>query len=264
MASIGTVGGSVGYLERVPEQPVGLPILFLHGVGSDKSVWAPQLEHFGKRSHAIAADYPGYGESDLVLGAGHDDYADAMVALLDALDIPRAHVCGLSLGGVVAIAMAARHPGRCGGLIIADSFALHHDGQAIHDRSLAAARQLGMRGLAEARVDALIAPGAPEGLREEVIETMAKIDPDAYVHGARAVWLADQRSRVASITHRSLILCGEKDEITPPLLSIKLVESMPNAQLRIIAGAGHLANAERPDDFNRVVDEFLSDLNEKA
>lgn len=264
MASIDTKLGRVGYLEQAPEAPVGLPILFLHGVGSDKSVWQPQLDHFGKQRRAIAADYPGYGESELVFGAGHDDYADAMVALLDALDIARAQICGLSLGGVVAIAMAARHPARCASLTIADSFALHPDGQAIHDRSIAAARELGMRGLAEARVDALIAPGAPQGLRQEVIETMANIDPDAYIHGARAVWLADQRRRVEAIGIASLILCGEKDEITPPILSIKLVESMSDARLEIIAGAGHLANAERSDDFNRVLDQFLSDLNEEA
>ncbi|MBW0145858.1 alpha/beta fold hydrolase [Sphingomicrobium clamense] len=263
MATIDTSEGRIGYLEQSPAAPNDLPILFLHGVGSDKRVWQPQLDHFGKARRAIAADYPGYGNSAFKLGAGHDDYAKAMVALLDALEIKRAHICGLSLGGVVAIAMASLAPRRCASLHIADSFALHPEGEAIHDRSLAAARELGMRGLAEARVDALIAPGAPEGLREEVIDTMASIDPDAYVHGAKAVWLADQRRRVESIAIPTLITCGSEDKITPPILSIKLVESIPGARLEIIQGAGHLANAERPDDFNRVSDEFLSNLNEK-
>lgn len=256
--------GRIGYLESGAGALDAIPILFLHGVGSDKRVWQPQLDHFGRTRRAIAADYPGYGDSGLLLGAGHDDYADAMVALLDALEIRRAHVCGLSLGGVVAIAMATRHPLRCASLVIADSFALHPDGEAIHDRSLTAARELGMRGLAEARVDALIAPGAPDGLRDDVIETMAEIDPDAYVHGVKAVWLADQRRRVEAISHPTLVLCGEKDAITPPVLSIKLVEAIRGARLEIIEGAGHLANAERPDAFNRVLEEFLSDLNEEA
>ena len=264
MASIDTALGPIGVLERSPDDPQGLPILFLHGVGSDKSVWAPQLDHFGKTRRAIAADYPGYGESGYLPGAGHDDYARAMAALLDALEIERAHICGLSLGGVVAIAMGSLFPERCASLVIADSFSVHPEGQAIHDRSLAAADELGMRGLAEARVDALIAPGAPEGLREDVVETMAAIDPQAYKLGAKAVWLADQRTRVGIIAQPTLIVCGSHDSITPPMLSIRLKEAMNGASLEIIEGAGHLANAERPDAFNRVLDVFLSDLNEKA
>lgn len=258
MTSIDTPAGRIGYLEADPDSG-RTPILFLHGVGSDKTVWRPQLDHFGKTRRSIAADYPGYGDSALVMGAGHDDYARAMVALLDMLEIPRAHICGLSLGGVVAIAMAALAPDRCASLVIADSFAMHPEGQGIHDRSLKAAREMGMRGLAEARAGSLIAPGAPEGLHAEVIETMSRIDPDAYIHGAKSVWLADQRRRVDDIRQPTLVLCGSEDAITPPILSIKLVESIRGARLELIDGAGHLSNAERPAAFNRVVEDFLPD-----
>src|SRR3954463_12541967 len=79
------------------------PIVFLHGVGSDKSVWRPQLDHFGKARRALAFDYPGYGESDPVPDASRDDYASAILAAMDALGMERAHICGLSLGGVIAI-----------------------------------------------------------------------------------------------------------------------------------------------------------------
>ena len=81
------------------------PILFLHGVGSDKSVWHPQLAHFAPQRRAIAIDYPGYGDSDARPDATRDDFASAALDALDALGIERAHICGLSLGGVVAIAM---------------------------------------------------------------------------------------------------------------------------------------------------------------
>ncbi|WP_265571630.1 alpha/beta fold hydrolase [Sphingomicrobium nitratireducens] len=261
MASIDTDLGRIGYLETAPREPQGLPVLFLHGVGSDKSVWQPQLDHFGAARRAVAADYPGYGESAFVDGAGHDDFARAMVALLDALEIGRAHVCGLSLGGVVAIAMAALEPGRVASLVLADSFAVHPDGQGIHDRSLAAAAELGMRGLAQARVDMLVAPDPPPGLREEVIETMARIDPASYALGAKAVWLADQRERAAAIACPTLVLCGEEDRITPPDLSVELARSIGGATLGLIEGAGHLSNAEEAEAFNLVVEDFLSDLN---
>ncbi|RST30039.1 alpha/beta fold hydrolase [Sphingomonas ginkgonis] len=258
MASIDTSVGRIGVAEAGGGD--GTPLLFLHGVGSDKSVWHPQLAALGRTRRCLAMDYPGYGESGFVAGAGHDSYAAAALALLDALGIGRAHVCGLSLGGVVAIAMHAAAPERCASLILADTFAVHPDGQAIHDRSLAAAAELGMRGLAEARVDALLAPAALPSVRSEVVETMAGIDPAAYAQGAAAVWLADQRARVAAIAVPSLILVGSADRITPPALSEDLKDRLPQAALVEIAGAGHLANLEQPAIFNRVVETFLSGL----
>jgi 3-oxoadipate enol-lactonase len=235
------------------------PIVFLHGVGSDKSVWAPQLAHFGTSRRALAFDYPGYGESDpAAAGATRDDFAAAILAAMTALGIERAHVCGLSLGGVIAIAMHHLAPDRCRSLVLADTFAVHPDGQAIFDRSVAASES--MTELAAARTPAILAPGASEELHQEVRETMARIDPDAFRIGAKAVWLADQRERVAAIEVPTLVLVGGEDTVTPPDLSRELAEAIRGAKLHILAGAGHLANIERPADFNRLVEEFVAPL----
>lgn len=234
-----------------------IPILFLHGVGSDKSVWNGQLEHFGRDRLAIAIDYPGYGESALVPDATRDDFAQAAWAALEALAISNAHICGLSLGGVVAMAMYAAAPKRCASLIIADSFAVHPQGQAIYDRSIAASNH--MRSLAEARIGALMALENPAA-RAEIIETMARIDPEAYRLGARAVWLADQRERATAIEAPTLIICGNEDAITPPALSEELAALIPNSELTIIEGASHLANIDKPAEFNRAIDDFLADV----
>ena len=158
MGSIATARGRIGYLAAGSGNAT--PIIFLHGVGSDKRVWAPQLDHFGKFRRALAFDYPGYGESEFVEGATRDDYAAAILAAMDALGIERAHVCGLSLGGVVAIALQAAAPDRCTSLIIADSFAVHPDGQGLHDRSVAASQAMTMRELAEARTGLLLGSDA--------------------------------------------------------------------------------------------------------
>lgn len=260
MNAIETSAGRIGLIETVPKNPSGLPILFLHGVGSDKSVWRPQLDHFGLSRRALAADYPGYGDSAPVEQASRDDYARAMLAVLDSCGIERAHVCGLSLGGVVAIAMAAIAPQRCASLILADSFAIHPDGQGIYDRSVGASGKLGMRALAEARVDVLLGQKPPPGLREEVVETMAAIPVATYHQGAEAVWLADQRDRAAAIGIPTLIPCGDEDSVTPPELSHALADLVKGSEVAIVKGAGHLANAERPEAFNSLVEEFISKL----
>ena len=232
------------------------PIVFLHGVGSDKSVWHPQLAHFGRDRRAIAFDYPGYGDSDPAPhGTTRDDYAAAILFAMTELGVERAHVCGLSLGGVIAIALHHAAPERCASLILADTFAKHPDGRAIYDRSTAASGD--MRAMAEARTDVLLAQPIDPAVRAEVIETMANIDPAAFRIGAEAVWLADQAARAQAIRVPALVICGAEDTVTPPALSHALAQLIAGARYEEIERAGHLTNLERPDAFNAAVEGFI-------
>ena len=252
---------SIGYTEAGGGDAT--PVVFLHGVGSDKSVWRPQLDHFGGERRAIAFDYPGYGDSDPApAGTTRDDYAAAILSALRELGVERAHVCGLSLGGVVAIAMHARAPERIASLILADTFAAHPDGQGIYDRSVAASENL--RALAEARVDVLLAQPADPAVRADVVETMARIDPAAYRIGAEAVWLADQGTRAIAIRVPTLVLCGSEDKVTPPALSLALTQLVPGASSDLIEGAGHISNLERPDGFNAIVGDFIRAVDSRS
>ena len=233
-----------------------MPIVFLHGVGSDKSVWRPQLEYFSATRRALAFDYPGYGDSDPAPdGTSRDDYAAAILYALTKLGIAKAHICGLSLGGVVAIAMHHRAPERCASLILADTFAVHPEGRAIYERSLTGSQDL--PAMANARVDVLLGQPADPAIRSEVVATMSRIDPAAYRIGAEAVWLADQRDRAAAIRVPTLVVCGSEDKVTPPALSHDLAALIPDARYVEIAGAGHLGNIEKPGDFNRIVEDFI-------
>jgi 3-oxoadipate enol-lactonase len=262
MGAVTTRLGRVGVASEGTER-AATPILFLHGVGSDKSVWRLQLRHFGVSRPAHAFDYPGYGDSEPLDGGSRDVFAAAILAAMDSLAVERAHICGLSLGGVIAIAMSALAPKRCVSLILADSFAVHPDGPAIFDRSIEASRTVGMRALAESRADALLAQGATSSVRAEVVAAMSRIDPAAYAQGAAAVWLADQRERAAAIRVPTLVMVGAEDRITPPALSHELAALVPGARVETIAAAGHLANLEQPDGFNRAVGQFLSEIEEK-
>ncbi|MFL6720772.1 MAG: alpha/beta fold hydrolase [Sphingomonas sp.] len=235
------------------------PIVFLHGVGSDKSVWHPQLAYFGRSRRAIAFDYPGYGDSDPAgEGASRDDFAEAILSAMHELGVTRAHICGLSLGVVVAIALYTFDPRACASLILADGFAVHPDGRAIYERSLAGSRNL--PAMAEARVDLLLAQPAEAEVRREVVNTMSNIDPAAYRTGAEAVWLADQRGRAGAIRAPTLVLVGDQDLITPVDLSSELVDLIPDSRMQLIAGAGHLSNLEKPAEFNALVERFIEAL----
>jgi 3-oxoadipate enol-lactonase len=240
-----------------------LPIVFLHGVGSDKSVWRPQLAFFAQFRRAVAFDYPGYGDSDPAPeGTTRDDYASAILSAMRELGIARAHLCGLSLGGVIAIAMSAADVDRCASLILADTFAVHPDGEAIHQRSLAASSDL--RAMAEARVDVLLAQPADPAIRGEVVETMARIDPAAYRIASEAVWLADQRDRAGHVRVPTLVLCGTEDRVTPPALSRELAHLIPGARHEPIERAGHLTNLEQADAFNTLVSAFIRGVDSRS
>ena len=266
MGRIATAKGAIGVeqigrVELAEDEVAPTPIIFLHGVGSDKSVWRPQLDHFGRSRHAIAFDYPGYGESDPADSeADHDNFAAAILTAMDALEISQAHLCGLSLGGVVAIAMHHAAPHRCASLIIADSFSAHPDGRGIFNRSVKASRSMTMREFAEERVELLLAPDAPDAVRDDVIATMAAINPDAYRVGARAVWLADQRERLDGVGVPTLVIVGEQDRVTPPMLSRDLSNRIAGSHVVEIYGAGHLSSIEQPAAFNAAVDQFLAGI----
>jgi 3-oxoadipate enol-lactonase len=252
-------GSAIGFVAAGSGEAT--PIVFLHGVGSDKSVWHPQLEHFGRCRQAVAFDYPGYGDSDPAReGTSRDDYALAILSAMQGLGIERAHICGLSLGGVVAIAMHHAAHNCCASLILADTFAVHPQGRAIYDRSITASTNL--RSMAEARVDVLLAQPAAAEVRSQVVETMSRLDPESYRTGAEAVWLADQRDRAHAIQVPALILVGDQDAVTPPELSNELAGLIPHARMQVIADAGHLTNLEKAEEFNQIVDHFLCEVEE--
>ena len=256
MARIRTATGiSLGYDEV--DEGGHRPIVFLHGVGSDKSVWRPQLDHFRGERRAVAFDYPGYGDSDPAYeGMTRDDYAATVLAAMTELGIEDAHVCGLSLGGVVAIAMHAAGRGASASLILADTFADHPDGQAIYER--------GDRGERRPRGPWRKA-GSTCCLRSPPIRRCAakwsrrwpRIDPAAYRIGAKAVWLADQPGRAEGDPRADArpVRRGGPHHAAGAVAG--LANLIPGAQYEEIEGAGHISNLERRDEFNMFVDAFV-------
>ena len=231
----------------------------------DRRVWAeatvPALTAAGFR--AIAIDYPGFG-ADAGAGAVPPDLSIAAIAdrtagLLHQLGVSRAVVLGMSMGGYVALAFAARFPERLAGLILADTRATPDSPAALAGRAQA------LETLATRGVDAyltgslprLLAPDAPAAVLAAT-RALAVTRPEALEAGIRA--LRDRPDRTAdarAVACPALVICGALDQVSPPGEMKELAASIPGATFVEIPGAGHLSHLEAPETFHRAVLDFL-------
>ncbi len=235
----------------------GPALIFVHGVGSTASIWDAQLAAFGDAYRCAAIELRGNGalpdpQPSAITRAG---FAGDVLAIANARGADRFTLIGCSLGGVVAFELWKRVPERFERMVIVGSFARYPDGQAYADGVKAAAREAGdMRAFAASRAAKLGLP--PERLRE-TIEQMAAKSVDCYLASTQATWTGDYRDVLPAIGIPVLVLCGERDAVAPRALSEEIARGIPAARFAIVAGAGHVANADAPDAFNELLRDFL-------
>jgi pimeloyl-ACP methyl ester carboxylesterase len=241
----------------------GDPVVFIHGFGLDSDMWAPQWPVFARSYRAIRCDLRGYGRSSLPQGAY--SHVNDLLALMDHLQSRPAHLVGLSMGGRYALRVAQAAPAAVRSLTLADT-AL--DGHAWSDAWLQRWRL--MTGAASADN---IAGARQHWLRHELFAPALE---QASVASALAVmverysgWHWRQRdpdpgpdpptaNLLAAIAVPTLMIVGERDLPDFQAIALRVAQSMPNVQLRSIAGAGHMSNMEAPQEFNRLVLEHLA------
>ena len=232
--------------------------VFLHGVGSNRQTWRAQLEALSATHTAVAIDARGYGGSwarpDTVSMAR---FAADTAAVIQGLGHPHGHVCGLSMGGIVALHLWRDHPEVVRSLVLADTWAWHPVAAAGQEARLAAIDASDMASLARVRMPAVYSPGAAPLLVERGVERFASLDKSVYRAATGELWGVDMRSVAGSVTVPTLVLVGEHDSIAPPHLSRELARLVPGAQLEVIPDAGHLPNEENPAAFNQAVGAFL-------
>jgi len=238
----------------------GRPIVFLHGVGSNRQTWRAQLEEFSATHTAVAIDARGYGGSwtrpDTVSMAR---FAADTASVIHAVGGGHAHVCGLSMGGIVGLHLWRDHPQVVLSLVLADTWAWHPVAAAGQDARLAAVDANDMPSLARMRMPAVYGPGAAPPLVQRGVETFASLDKSVYRAATAELWGVDMREVAGSVTVPTLVLVGEHDSIAPPHLSRELSGVIHGAQLVVIPDAGHLPNEENPAAFNQAVRTFLEE-----
>lgn len=241
----------------------GRPVLFLHGLGGSATAWEPQLEELGDAFRCIAWDMPGYGDSAPIVPLTFPAIADAAVALLDELDVARADVIGLSFGGQQALHLALRHPERVGRLVLADTSArFGADGTDVDEWQRLRLDPLDA-GITPAEmaadvIDAITAPGFGGRERERTLAAFARVPAAGLRAAVHCLPTHDVVARLGDIVAPTLVIVGELDEETPVAYAETLAEGIPDAELRVIDGAGHLTPAEAPEEFNVLVREFLT------
>lgn len=259
--SVALSHGALSFLES----GAGSALVLLHGVGSAAHSWRAQLAALGARHRVIAWDAPGYRESAPLAPEAPraDDYAQALVELLDALGVARVHLVGHSLGALIAGRFARLHPARILSLTLA-SCALGHAHLPADERTrllmsrLDDLRDLGPRAMAEKRGPRLLGPhAAPEHVRA-VVDTMAGVDPHGYGQAARMLSGGDLIADIAALPGDMPVqfVWGSADVITPPAANERAAGARPGAARHVLEGAGHACYVEQADAFNDVLTRF--------
>ena len=238
------------------------PVVFVHGLGGDHGMWLYQVPAFCSRFPTITLDLRGHGQSTRPAAPfGMADMAADVVRLLRALGVERAHLVGLSLGGMVAQQFALDYPLATASLVLADTLCGAPAGfESVMRDALRFIEENSMAAVAQARITNAFSDAADPVMRGYLIDRVAQNDKAAYVLAARSGFGFSVADRLAEITAPTLVVIGDQDRVTPSPLSEDIAARIPGAHLARIAGAGHISNMERPQEFNRAVLEFLNSV----
>ncbi|MEV6541011.1 alpha/beta fold hydrolase [Streptomyces sp. NPDC051665] len=239
-----------------------LPLVLIHGHPFDHTMWTPQIEAFSPGRRVIAPDLRGYGSSSATPAITRfSDFTTDIEALLDEAKVETFVLAGLSMGGQIAMDCYGRFGERVRGLVLADTFPSADTPEAARTREATADRLLreGMRGYADEVLERMVAPSADPQVKAHVHRMMTATDPGSAAAALRArARRPDYRDLLTRVTVPTLVVVGADDTYTPVSDAEAMNAALPDSTLRVIEGAAHLPNLERPREFNEMLGEFLA------
>ena len=242
----------------------GIPLVFIHGFPFGADMWNGQIQSLPRNIRAITYDLRGHG------GSGSDDgqytlefFVDDLIALMDHLHLDQAILCGLSMGGYIALRAAERNPGRIRGLVLCNTRS-EADSNEAKIRRAASMKSVKTDGLT-AFVDGFLRsvfwnatmienPQAIESIRG----LMMKNTPEGICGALLA--LASRTDTTPSLSSIAVPVClfaGEHDALTPPSALKSMHEKISGSEFYIVPHAAHMSNVENPGEFNRILAAFL-------
>lgn len=250
-------------LARHVEGAQGAPALvLLHAIGTNSDLWLPQLGAWSARWRVIRIDLPGHGASAPPVGSPElADYAAWVRDVLDELEVERAALVGLSLGGMVAQAFALAYPQRTAALVLAHTTARTDEAvRELWQRRLEHFEEAGLQGQVAATLErwftrsfAAASPCTLAWIAGQICAT----SPDGYAAAIRAIQRLDHLDRLGEIAVPTLVIAGEADSAVPPAAAAAMAAAIRGAQLVVLPDAAHLGNIQRPIQFAEIVASFL-------
>ncbi len=244
----------------------GPMVLFMHGIGGNRTNWHDQIMACRDSFHAVSWDARGYGESDDYEGPlDFGDFARDVLRVLDHFGVEKAHLVGLSMGGRIAQDFHARFAERVATLVLCDTMAdftqtltpeKRADFIRLRQEPLLAGKE--PADLADDLVASLTGPAAKPEARSRLWNSIAALHKKSYLKTIEASLSFDRSSDVANISVPTLLVYGEHDRLTPPEVGRELNRQIAGSHFVVIRNAGHLSNIEQPDAFNRELLAFLN------
>ncbi|HWC23886.1 MAG TPA: alpha/beta fold hydrolase [Flexivirga sp.] len=250
-------GTGLRYTESHQGDPGRVPVLLLHPWFGCRAFWDRTAEQLA--APTVAVDWYSLSDGDWAPWASPERLAEAVIVLLDTMEVPQVDVVGNSVGGIVAQLLAARHPERVHRLALVGTGA-SLDGPPSQFGELVTAWVEGAanrRELAPRMVDALVACPLPRADRHEYVRAVLDADPDFISAVLVAARRLDLRPELSRITAPTLILRGELDSARSPDHVTELLHGIPDSRAVEIPGCGHSPMIERPGLFNALVEGHL-------
>lgn len=256
-------GIQLGYTD----QGEGTPIVFLHAFPLNRAMWEPQVRALSGRFRVITVDLRGHGESEAVLwNFPLSVYAEDVHALLAHLQIPRAVLVGLSMGGYVLFAFHRQYPGQARALILADTRAQADTEEGRQGRCgmAQAAFTRGHAPVVDTMLPKLLSQASRDG-RPELVAQVTDMITSTPISGIVVDCMAmadrpDSLPLLRDIACPTLVVVGDQDQATPPADARAIAHGIKGARLKVIPGAAHLSNLEQPQEFNQAVADFVGSL----
>ena len=249
------------------ERGSGLPLLLVHGFPLNRQMWQPQMEDISD-ARLVAPDLRGHGESDPVPGPYlMETLAEDCHLLLESRGVQEpAVVCGLSMGGYVALAYYRRHPDRVAGLVLAATRAGADspEGKQNRDKMAHLAQDQGVQAIVDSMLPKMLAPKA-YAEQPDLVDRIREIMEQTSVAGCIGALLGmkdrpDSIALLPEIRVPALIVHGTDDQIIPFAEAETMHNAIPESSLRLLPDAGHLLNMEQPDLFNQALRNFLDSI----
>jgi 3-oxoadipate enol-lactonase len=240
-------------------------VVFMHGIGGNRTNWRDQLPAFAPHFHAVAWDARGYGASDDYDGPLHyEDFCTDLLRVLDHFAARRAHLVGLSMGALIAQDFHGRHPDRVASLVLCDTRPGYE--AAFDPKQREEFLRLRLKPLLEGKeprdigpsvAKTLVSPKSSPESFQRLVDSIAMLHKESYIKALEARGSWKPVFDPAKVKVPTLVLVGADDTLTPPAMAREIAERIPGARFEVIADAGHLTNIEKAAEFNRLVLGFL-------